>query len=289
MGQGISITYDGRPVALKWHRLRRRMANPLFSADNLREGMRLGASMEIDLRVTRDFDFAVLHDETLDRETDGRGTIRDRTAAELAPLHYDDAGVPDTARYSRRLVLLNELERWLEDGHPDALLQFDMKDDLEAIGQEGVDRLVSRLAGKRLPLIISADCDRLILALSQALPEIRRGVDPTNRLIPFFRRGDTAGAVQQLRSELTGLARPEMIYLSWPLLLKADEAGVDLTAMCHDAGKTVDAWTFTLAEPNAGFSDEEWRSFERLLQFGVDQVTTDEAIATEAAFLARTS
>jgi glycerophosphoryl diester phosphodiesterase len=65
------------------------------------------------------------------------------------------------------------------------------------------------------------------------------------------------------------------------------EQGIDLVAICRDAGNKVDAWTFTLADPAGGFSDREWRDFSRLLALGVDQITTDEAIATEQAYLAR--
>jgi glycerophosphoryl diester phosphodiesterase len=286
-GRGTSIIHDGRAVALKWHRLRRRRADPLFGADVLAEGLKVGASMEIDLRVTADGDFAVLHDDVLDKETNGRGPVAERARAALAALRYDDAGVPGAARYTRRLVFLDGLAALLANAHPDALLQLDMKDEFAAVGERGLDRFAGALKDEKLPLLVSGDSSELILAIKQRLPHIAHGIEPSFRLIELFQKGDAKGAVAQLRTELAERPEPQMVYLNWQLILGAAEQGVDLVAMCRDAGKKVDAWTFTLADP-AGFSDREWRDFSRLLALGVDQITTDEAIATEQAYLART-
>jgi glycerophosphoryl diester phosphodiesterase len=50
----------------------------------------LGAeAIELDCQLSADGELVVIHDETLDRTTDGRGPVGDRTAAELARL---DAG-----------------------------------------------------------------------------------------------------------------------------------------------------------------------------------------------------
>lgn len=287
MSYGISLDFNGKRVALKWHRLRRQMRDPLFSSDNLREGMRLGASMEIDLRVTRDFDFAVLHDETLDGETNGRGVMAERTAGEIAGLYYDDSSVPGAPRHVRPILMLDDLVAGPVEAHPAAVLQFDMKDDLATIGSQGVERLAKVLHGKGAPVIISGDCGELILALKARVPDIARGIEPSFRLIDLFQKGDSKGAVAQLRSELAGPTQPAMVYLHWPMILHALREGIDLVAICHDAGKTVDAWTFTLADPEAGFDDDEWRDFSNLLALGVDQISTDEAVATERAHAAR--
>lgn len=274
---------------LKWHRLRRRSTDPLFGADNLGEGLRLGASMEIDLRVTADRDFVVLHDDVLDDETNGRGPVLSRTRAELTALRYDDAGAPGAPRHARPLVFLDDLAALLAGAHPDALLQLDMKDELVAVGERGVDRIAESLDGQNLPLIVSGDCGELILALKERLPGIPRGIEPSFRLIELFGKGDAKGAVAQLRAELAGPTEPRMVYLNWELVLGALDKGIDLVAICRDAGMKVDAWTFTLADPAAGFSDDEWRAFSRLLALGVDQITTDEAIATEVAHTAKVS
>jgi glycerophosphoryl diester phosphodiesterase len=283
MSDGTSIDFDGKRVSLKWHRLRRRMSDPLFGGDNLREGLRLGASMEIDLRVTRDFDFAVLHDATLEGETNGNGLVAEQGRGELASVCYDDG----EARDARRVLLLDDLTALLDDAHPEAVLQFDMKDTLAVVRQEGVRRLQQACSGRKLPLIISGDCTELILALKHELPLVPRGIEPSFRLIDLFGKGDSRGAVAQLRSELGGPTQPEMVYLHWPMILHAFRQGIDLVAICHDEGKKVDAWTFTLSDPVAGFDDGEWHDFSSLLALGVDQISTDEAVATDRAYATR--
>ncbi|MEE9348152.1 MAG: glycerophosphodiester phosphodiesterase family protein [Robiginitomaculum sp.] len=62
---------------------------------SLREAVRLGADMlELDIHPTRDGDFIVFHDWTLDCRTDGTGKTRNHTLAELKAL---DAGYGYTA------------------------------------------------------------------------------------------------------------------------------------------------------------------------------------------------
>ena len=78
------------------------------------------------------------------------------------------------------------------------------------------------------------------------------------------------------------LTTPAVVVVNVPLVW-----GVDLVAICRDAGKRVDAWTYTLSDPGSGFSDREWLEFSRLLELGADQITTDEPLATERAFEAR--
>ena len=64
--------------------------------------------------------------------------------------------------------------------------------------------------------------------------------------------------------------------------------GLNLVALAQSEGVLVDAWTHCLATPAAGFSDGEWPAFAALMALRPDQITTDEAVATEAAWLVRT-
>lgn len=77
---------------------------------------------------------------------------------------------------------------------------------------------------------------------------------------------------------------PHIVYLAWPLILAAKRDGIDLISICHAEGALVDAWTFALENPQQGFSDAEWQDFHQILELGADQITTDEALATERAF-----
>jgi len=280
-GDGLAIARGPHTTRLKWHRLRRSFADPEFSTAVMEDGFRIGASMELDLQVRADGGFVVMHDATLDRETTGHGPVGDRTGAELAGLSY--------RQQPRTLLLGEELATLLGAAHPDALLQFDMKNDLGEVGSLGIDRLAAQFGDKTRNLIVSGGSTELIIAIGDRLPGIQRGIDPTDRLAEIGRDGDLAAVESALREELAGPAEPHMIYLAWELILEANKGGLDLIALCHDEGKTVDAWTYTLADPARGFSETEWTEFSALLALSPDQITTDEPVATEAAWLARIS
>jgi glycerophosphoryl diester phosphodiesterase len=282
-GQGLAIDFEGKHVFLKWHRLRRRLEDPLFSAANLAEGLRLGASMEIDLRVAAGKDFAVLHNETLDSETTGSGRVAEHEAVEIRTLQYRD----NRAGAKRPVITAEDIAGRLAASDPDALLQLDMKDDLAAIGRVGVEHLAAHFGAVQANLIVSGDCTDLTLSLARRLPAMRRGLEPSFRLLALHRSGKREILASQLLRELRGPIRPHTVYLAWKLILAAKEDGIDLVRICHDEGAKVDAWTFTPADPSCGLGDVEWRDLLRLLELGVDQITTDDAIGMERGFQER--
>ncbi len=274
---GLAIGLNGHQTRLKWHRLRRSMADPEFGAAAMAEGFRLGASMELDLCVRADGGFVVLHDETLDRETTGSGQVRMTTGPQLAKLTYRQSGLP--------LILSEDLAGLMPKAHPDALLQFDMKDDLQTIGTPGVAHLAAHFGRTSAPIIFSGGCAYLIRALAEALPQIPRGIDPTDRLV-LIAQTEGMGAVEAaLTAALQDGTEPDTCYLNWELVLGAMQLGLDLVALCHAEGVRVDAWTYTLGAPETGFSATEATEFRALMAQRPDQITTDEAVATEQAWL----
>lgn len=281
--QGLSILSHGTVTRLKWHRMRRSMADPVFSLSSLRAGLALGASLELDLRVRADGGFAVVHDATLDRETTGTGPVATLTLADLATIAYDDGGTES----ARPLVTSEDLSTALKTADPGALLQLDMKDDLEAIGEKGIDHLAGLFGVAPVPIIVSGGDPDLIAAIGRRVPALLRGVDPTDRLVAAFRSEGHDAVTRTLAAELAGPTDPDTVYLAWELVLAARAEGLDLIGQVHAAGRKVDAWTFTLAAPDEGFSEQEWTAFSALLALGPDQITTDEPIATERAYRAR--
>jgi glycerophosphoryl diester phosphodiesterase len=242
------------------------------------DGFRLGASMELDLRVRKDGGFLVLHDEELEGETTGYGRITETTS--VGGLTMLEGGGP---------VLTSEaMAGMLATAHPEALLQFDMKDDLATIGDAGVEHLRHWFGGT-LPcsVIVGGSSLELIIAVREKLPNLLRGIDPTDKLVEVYKADGLKAVEADLLADLRGPTEPDTVYLEWRLLLEADRQGLDLVGLCHAEGRKVDAWTFTLKQPKAGFSDEEWAQFSRLIALKADQITTDEAPATEAAWLAR--
>ena len=279
MQNGLAITTDIGPIRLKWHRLQRRVTDPEFGAGVMAAGFQLGASMELDLRVRADGGFAVLHDAALERETDGHGLVCAHTAQDLAQLSY--------SADPRPLMLSEDLAGLLPSAHPGALLQLDMKDDLAVIGPRGMDHLAEHFGGSGSPLIFSGACLDLIASIGARLPQAKRGIDPTDRLVALIETGPLAEVESALIAEIRGKTAPDTVYLSWELLLHTRPLGLDLAALCHAEGVKVDAWTFTPHDDAKGLSATEWMDFRALVALQPDQITTDDAIAMATALAAR--
>ncbi|MBX5049704.1 glycerophosphodiester phosphodiesterase [Rhizobium lentis] len=279
--QGLEISHAGHRTRLKWHRLRKRFADPLFSAEVMAEGFAAGASMELDLRVRADGGFVVLHDKELEGETMGYGPIAKKSGSDLRDIRMKEGARP--------LILSEDLAGMMQTTHPAALLQFDMKDDYEAIGARGIEHLAEHFRDIAASVIVSGGCLDLVMAVKEKLPHLLRGIDPTDKLYGIREASGWKAAETELRADLRGLTEPDTVYLHWPLILAAAKDGFDMIALCRDEGKRVDAWTFTLKDPEAGFSEEEWRSFSALMALKPDQITTDEAPATERAWRRRIS
>ncbi|ANK95107.1 glycerophosphoryl diester phosphodiesterase protein (plasmid) [Rhizobium sp. N6212] len=277
--QGLEISHEGHRTRLKWHRLRKRFADPLFSAEVMAEGFAAGASMELDLRVRADGGFVVLHDSELEGETTGRGPIAAKNVADLRDVRMKDGARP--------LILSEDLADMMQATHPAALLQFDMKDDYDAVGARGIEHLARHFRDIAASVIISGGSLDLIVAVKEKLPHLLRGIDPTEKLYDIRESSGWSAAEMELRADLRGPTEPDTIYLHWHLILDAAKDGLDLIGLCRDEGKRVDAWTFTLKDPVAGFNDAEWRSFSTLMALKPDQITTDEAPATERAWARR--
>lgn len=268
MNQPILIDRDGHRTWLKWHRARRRAADPVFTGERIIEAMRLGASIEVDLVIHADHGCAVLHDLTLERETTGTGRVRDTSAAALRQLHLrDNEGQP----IASKVMLLEDLCALLtrETVHPDALLQLDFKEDRQALGPEivtGFGVSVSPIAGS---VILSGGDFDAIATLAGSAPGLRTGYDPCHRgtLAALQASGNYLGFIEDA---LATAPDADMIYLAYEIVLAAEDAGVDIIAPIHAAGRRVDAWTINSVTP------QSIEQVTRLLRLRVDQITTDD-------------
>ncbi|MFE0754378.1 glycerophosphodiester phosphodiesterase [Inquilinus sp. NPDC058860] len=275
MPDGIEIVFQGHRTRLKWHRLQRRPEDIPFTPARLREGMALGASMEVDLRRRADGGFACLHDETLDRETTGRGAVAAATSSDLRALRMRGK---DGTPTEERLLLLEDLAELATAGaDPATLVQLDLKEADAALDGRSVDAFRSVLAPVAGRFILSGGDWTAVRRLGAAVPGLRLGFDPCD--------DDTLGtlvaaadAERFIAAALDHAPDATMIYLSWPIVLRADALGVDLIASCHAAGRTVDAWTLNPDHPGAA------AALARLVALRADQITTDAPGVLEALF-----
>jgi glycerophosphoryl diester phosphodiesterase len=157
---------------------------PENTAAAYRACLSLGLGFETDVRRTRDGRLAILHDETVDRTTDGAGAI---TALSLEAVRALDAGswFHPAFRGERVPTLDETLRLVVERGRPDTLIAIDLKGednrieaDIVALAKER--RVLSRLVfiGRAITLpevrarLRAADIDAQVARLAQTPDEL---------------------------------------------------------------------------------------------------------------------
>ncbi|UXS03372.1 glycerophosphodiester phosphodiesterase [Agrobacterium tumefaciens] len=268
MSAPLHIDRNGHRTWIKWHRGRRKASDPVFTGKRIIEAMQLGASVEVDLVVHGGAGFAVLHDLTLERETTGRGKVQAKSADDLRGLFLrDNDGHP----IDENVMLLEDLCTLLsrQGAHPDALLQLDFKQDLQALNPEVIANFAKCSFPVAKSLILSGGDFDAISVLAEAAPGIATGYDPCygESLQRLQADGDYMRFIEEA---LNTAPDARMIYLDYRIVLRAEDAGVDLIAPVHASGRRVDAWTINQV------SSQTIPQIERLLRLKVDQITTDD-------------
>lgn len=268
MTDPLFITRNGHRTWLKWHRAKRRASDPVFTGARILEGMRLGASVEVDLVVHADRGYAVLHDLSVERETTGNGKVADLSAAQLRSFNLrGNDGTPLT----ERVMLLEDLCALLAQGgrHPDALLQLDYKEDWRVLDPAAIASFKTSVAPVARHMILSSGDAESVRLLTEAVDGLRIGYDPCHdgAVDLLMQTRDFTGFV---RDAVAASPRAEMIYLAYPLVLEADRQGFDIVAAFHAEGRRIDAYTIQAA--NAASKQR----VQRLLELNVDQITTDD-------------
>jgi glycerophosphoryl diester phosphodiesterase len=270
MTSGLQIEGNGRPIRLKWHRTRKTAADTAFTGARLVEGLRAGASVEIDINRHGSGGFAVLHDPLLDRETTGSGAVAEADTARLRQLLLRDNNGRST---TEPLMLLEDIADLLAgyDTAPGALLQLDIK--TAASDLTGADLAAFGVAVGWLgvEVILSSHDAEAVRMLAGAAPGVQIGHDPCHgRLVDALRGDRDFGAF--VRNALAESPDATMIYLDIPIVLSAADHGYNVVAAFQAAGRRVDAWTMQKADAVV---------LRRLLNLGVDQITTDDPVAVE--------
>lgn len=268
MTDPISIDRQGHRTWLKWHRGRRKASDPVFTGTRILEGMRLGASIEVDLVVTADKGMAVLHDKTLDRETTGHGLVVAASDADIRQLHLrgnDGAPIDD------KVMLLDDLCALMARGsvHPDALLQLDYKEDETVLDARAIEKFALATGSVARNMIVSSGSAAAVKLLTDAVPGMQSGYDASDEA--KFKAALADGTLQGFVDDALATAPDvDMIYLYWEIVTLAADAGFDMVEAFHRHGKRIDAWTIREA------SAMTKPVVEKLLGLKVDQITTDD-------------
>lgn len=211
--------------------------------------LELGLGFETDLQRTRDGHLVCIHDDTVERTTNGRGRVTEMTLAELRRL---DAGSWfDVSFAGQRVPTLDEvLELVRRRGRPDTLVAMDFKGD-----DAGIERDMVRAAKRHRVL------DRIVsIGRAIQLPEVRRRLRAADRTAQVAHLAGEAAALPAV------LADPgsDWAYLRFIPSREQVEA-------VHRAGKKV----FIAGPTVSAAQPENWR-LARARR--VDALLTDEPL-----------
>ncbi len=120
---------------------------PENTMEAFRAAIEMGVDqIETDVRITKDGELVLIHDETVNRTTNGEGKVRDMTLAELKIL---DAGIKKDEKFAgAKIPTLRELMELVKD-HPTMTLDIELKEypteGYEAIAFSVCDRILEIL------------------------------------------------------------------------------------------------------------------------------------------------
>jgi glycerophosphoryl diester phosphodiesterase len=221
---------------------------PENTLESFRAAVEAGAGgLELDVRLTRDGHPVVMHDERVDRTTDGFGAVSGMTLAEVRRLDAGGSGRPDERVPTLREVLAE---------FPGARVNIDIKDE-RLPGVEGVVLGVLREAGAAgRVLVVSAHHG--VVSRFRRLDRGRTDTGASRLEIAVFY------GLSLLRLER--LARPAYAALQVPVNYGPLRIVTPrFIRAAHSLGVRVDVWTIN--EPG---------QMRELLDLGVDSVMTDE-------------
>jgi glycerophosphoryl diester phosphodiesterase len=216
----------GAPVLRVGHRGARGHA-PENTMASFKRGVELGATVvETDVHLTRDGQVVLIHDETVDRTTNGKGFVKDQTLAELKAL---DAGSWFDPKFAgERIPTLTELLEWAHDHTPVAI---EIKN-----GPIYYPGLVEKTIGllrqydmMQQALLLSFDHFALREAKMIA-PEIASGILYVGRLIDPVAAAQAAGAQA---------IHPLWTYVTPALVETAHAAGLAISPWCPNDVPTI--------------------------------------------------
>lgn len=201
--------------------------------------------IELDVHLTRDGELVVIHDEELDRTTNGTGPVGEHTLAELKQLSADN-GMPGYAGV--RIPTLREVLEQVRPGR--MMVNIELKTGI--LWYEGIEK-------KTLDLVAELGMEDRVIYSSfnhYSIAEVRR-LNPLAQTAYLF--GDIPCDIEQYAAArgVNGL-HPGLYCVKMGNLLRT----------YRDSGLAVRVWTVNEEE------DLRW-----LLEAGVDVITNDPRLA----------
>lgn len=229
----------------------------------MQESVALGVDvLEMDIHASSDGVLVVIHDDTVDRTTDGTGAVKEMTFAELSQLdagYYwtDDEGA--TYPYRGQGITIPAFAEILTT-FPDMRLNVEIKPPDPAVAQAACDLLRQHGASERA--LIGTVHDEVVAAFRAACPE-----SPTSmvesEIRPFWILSTLfLGQLYQSPTGAAALQVPERSSL--PVIGEVQVITPRFVRVIHKHNLEIHAWTIN-----------ETADMERLLATGIDGIITD--------------
>lgn len=210
---------------------------------------------EIDVQMSRDGEIVVIHDDTLERTTNGQGKVSDFTVAELQQF---DAGYwfstdnRQTFSFRGVGVAIATLAETLRS-FPTLKFTIEIKQDASAVA----DRVLAaiRACDRAEDVLLASSHDRIMTHIRAAAPNLATSLS-VGEMMEFYQR--------YLSRQLAGYHPPGQA-----LQIPPEHEGLPLVtketvATAHELGSEVHVWTIN--DPH---------EMERLLALGVDGLISD--------------
>jgi glycerophosphoryl diester phosphodiesterase len=230
----------------------------------LEDAVELGVdALEVDARLTRDGQLVIFHDETLERTTDGQGSISEKTLAELQEL---DAGFRftvdkgSTFPYRGKGLKIPTLQDGFER-FPEMLFNIDIKNP-DPLAVDALVFLIQEYQREEFVLIGSFHDDQIRLFRSK-MPNVITAACPSEVKRFLFAK----------RVHLTRLIRPGYNAFQVPLAVQQQSKPARMVEIvtpsfiqqAHSKGVAVMVWTIN--DPKV---------MKKLIEWGVDGIFTDD-------------
>jgi len=251
------------------------------------------AAVEIDIIPLADGSFALLHDQDLELETNGKGKAPGMTREQIESLYYRVDGKKTEEKVG---FLENAID--LLKAHPETQrLQLDLKP-FTPLTQAVLREFCALLKPVKDRIQVTSVADWAVRALAKFSPELSLGFDPLMYLdlveseprpeeIPPFRVGayglrddhplsayqwGPLGDYFAARAGALLVQAPKRCqwFIRAELLKMSLDAGFNWIDFLHQNNSKVDAWTIDAGQP------DQVKLARFLVEHGVDDLTTDE-------------
>ena len=288
----IFLVAGGAGAAALATLLRRRVARPVRFVDrrwpvnfahrgasarapeNTLEAFRLAAAsgalgLETDVHMTLDGHVVAIHDDTVDRTTNGTGLVREMTLAELRGLDAGYRFTPDggaTYSYRGRGVGVPEIGEVFRE-FPNLAVNIEIKEDQPGV-EEALLRVIEEEGAQGRALVVSGQARPVARFRKLCGGTVRTGAS-AREIVGFY-------YLSRLRLE--SLFRPPFDALQVPVEYRGTPVVTPrFLEVAHVLGVRVDVWT--IDEPG---------EMRRLLDLGADTIMTNRPEVLEEVLRTRT-